>query len=268
MPRNPVKPPNIPNDVSLAIKQFLNIFDFLKLGEFENFVFRPELFKSFEKLDFPNWKQYYPIHENSKVSPLSSINDLEKDLPFELKDDESILRESPIIHQLKNLGNKASVKGDEVYLNKKQAELLLSCYAYLNFILCVAIFGESPINLFKNAKKGDQEAILQLIQLDKSLIESNWSMKEIKRAHLSGDKGYFKRLSKALISDSFKPKKKNLKLTLVLVYGWELGLNKLTNQEIFEFVKDLGIYGSDDPDSLNRELNRLGLRKRNRKPSK
>lgn len=61
-------------------------------------------------------------------------------------------------------------------LNKKQADLILACYVNLNFLLCSALFGESSSELFKKAKNGDREAILKLIQLDKSLVESGWSL--------------------------------------------------------------------------------------------
>lgn len=127
------------------------------------------------------------------------------------------------------------------------------------------LFGKSPFELFEEASKGDKGSILKLIQLDKSFIGSDWSMKEIKRAHLSGDQKYFKKLSKALTTNSFKPAKKNLKLCFALIFGWEDGFDKLSNDEILEFVKDLGIYDGDDPDTLYREIKRLGLRKKAKK---
>ena len=135
----------------------------------------------------------------------------------------------------------------------------------MNWTLIAALWGKSPFELFEKAKNGDRDSILKLIQLDKSLIQSDWSMREIKKAQLSGDQEYFKKLSKAIITNPFKPKKRNLKLSIVLVIGWEEGLKQFTNAEIFELVKELEIYGSEDPDSLYREINRLGLRKRIKK---
>ena len=52
---------------------------------------------------------------------------------------------------------------------------------------------------------------------------------------------------------------------LVLVYGWELGLNKLSNEEILDLVIELGVYKGNDADSLYREIKRLGLKKRKQK---
>jgi len=249
-------------DSILLIKKFLEIIDLFNLNENENFVFNSELFKSFEKLDFPNWNQYYPINNDLKDSPLSLINNLEKEFPMDFGDEEKILNESPIVSEIRKLSSKEQLENEEPYLNKKQANLILACYANLNFLLCSALFGESPSELFKKAANGDQISILKLIQLDKSLIESDWSMREIKKAQLSGDKDYFKKLSKVIIKNSFKPIKKNVKLSLVLVYGWELGLNKLSNEEILDLVIELGIYEGHDADTLYREIKRLGLKKR------
>ena len=252
-------------DSLLLIKQLLEIIDLFDLNENENFVFNSELFKSFEKLDFPNWKHFYPINNDLKDFPLSSINNLEMEFPIDFENDENFLNESPIVSEIRKLSSKEQLENEDVYLNKKQADLILACYANMNFLLCSAIFGESASELFKKAKNGDHGSILKLIQLDKSLIESDWSMREIKKAQLSGDKDYFKKLSRVLIKDSFKPTKKNLKLSMVLVYGWELGLNKLSNEEILDLVIELGIYEGNDADSLYREIKRLGLKKRKQK---
>jgi hypothetical protein len=252
-------------DSILLIKGFLEIIDLFNLNENENFIFNSELFKSFEKLDFPDWSQYYPINNDLKDSPLSLINDMEMEFPIDFKDEEKILNESPIVKEIRKLNSKEQLENEEPYLNKKQADLILACYANLNFLLCSALFGESPFELFKKAKNGDQSSILKLIRLDKSLIESDWSMREIKKAQLSGDKDYFKQLSKVLIKDSFKSIKKNLKLSMVLVCGWELGLNKLSNEEILDLVIQLGVYEGTDADTLYREIKRLGLKKRKQK---
>lgn len=249
-------------DSILLIKRILEIIDLFNFNDNENFVFNSELFKSFEKLDFPGWNQYYPINNDLKDSPLSSINNLEIEFPLDFEDEEKVLNESPIVDEIRKLSSKEQLENKEVYLNNKQADLILACYANLNFLLCPALFGESPSELFIKAKNGDQGSILKLIQLDKSLIESDWSMREIKKAQLSGDKDYFKKLSKVMIKNSFKPLKKNLKLSLVLVYGWELGLNKLSNEEILDLVIELGVYKGNDADSLYREIKRLGLKKR------
>ena len=151
------------SDSILLIKEFLEIIDLFNLNENENFIFNSELFKSFEKLDFPDWSQYYPINNDFKNSPLSSINKLEMELPIDFEDEEKILNESSIVKEIRKLSSKEQLENEDVFLNKKQADLILACYANLNFLLCSAIFGESPFELFKKAKNGDQGSILKLI---------------------------------------------------------------------------------------------------------
>ena len=43
--------------------------------------------------------------------------------------------------------------------------------------------------------------------------------------------------------------------------GWELGLKKLKNSEIHDFVTDLGVYQNEDTESLYKEIKRLKLRR-------
>ncbi|MGP0628668.1 hypothetical protein ACTRW9_03080 [Nitrospina sp. 32_T5] len=264
---NEISKINLKTELISFFSQFLKIIDLFDLNNNLSFDFNSELFKDFEKHKFPNWSKYYPILGNFKNSPLFGLKIPEDEFNLNFADHEEFINKSSVIGTLKELGNqdKHTVKKGEDRLTKSQVEFILSTYAALNFSLCAAIFGENPLELFIKAKKGDRESILKVIQLDKSLIGSNWSMKEIKKAQLSGDQEYFDQLSKAVKTKPFSPKKKNVKLALVLVFGWEMGLKELTNEEIFDLVKELGIYGSDDPGSLHREMNRLGLRKRGKK---
>lgn len=258
---------NPANELIPFFNQFLKVIDLFDLNNNLSFDFNSELFKDFEKHKFPNWDKYYPVLGNFKNSPLFDLKIPENEFNLDFANHEEFINKSSVIKTLKDLGkkDKHTVKKGEDRLTKSQVDFILSTYAALNFSLCAAIFGENPLELFKKAKKGDRESILKVIQLDKSLIGSNWSMKEIKKAQLSGDQEYLDQLSKAVKTKPFAPKKKNLKLTLVLIFGWEMGLKELTNEEIFDLAKELGIYGSDDPGSLHREMNRLGLRKRERK---
>lgn len=244
--------------------QILKVFDLFELSKNESFVFNPELFISIENLNFPDWSQHYPIHKDSDGFPFPSLSEKEMDeeLSLDLDDEEKFIKESHTINEIRKLSTKEQLEGKDKLFNQKQADHILACYAWMNFIFIAALFGKSPFILFESAKNGNHDAILKLIQLDKSLIGADWSMREIKKAHLSGNQEYFKKLAKALTTSPFKPKKTNPKLSIVLVFGWEMGLGKLSNDEILELVKDLGIYEGDDPDTLYREIKRLGLRKR------
>jgi hypothetical protein len=250
--------------------QFLKIFDLLEFSKDDLSVFSSEYLKSFESLNFPDWHSFYPLDKNSAKEhlPFISEEDFDKEMVQDYEDIDKCLKESPVFKQIRKLSTKEqkeSKEGDEVLLTKEQAEILLSCYAWMNFYVIAAIFGKMPFELFESAKNGDRASIFKLIQLDKSLIQSDWSMREVKKAQLSGDKEYFKKLAKAISTDPFKSKKVNIKLSIVLVFGWKMGLGKLSNLKILELVNELGVYEGEDPDSLYREIKRLGLRKRVKK---
>ena len=88
-------------------------------------------------------------------------------------------------------------------------------------------------------------------------------MREIKKAQLAGDEDYLNKLSKAISTKPYAPQKKSFKLSFFLIYGWESGLKELTNLEIFDLAKELDIYESDDPGSLDKLIYRWELKKEN-----
>jgi len=243
------------------------MFDLFDLSKKDSFVFNSELFKSFEKHDFPDWDSFYPFNKTHDNTPFSFLNEVNEEIEFDLlsRDFGKTLRDGAIFKQLRKLATEEQLEGDydeQFYFTRDQTKILLAGYAWVNFTFISAIFGKSPFELFEEANKGNRDSILKLIQLDKSFIGTDWAMREIKRAQLSGDQDYFKDLSKAIAANPFKSKKANLKLCFVLVFGWEMGLGKLSNEEILDFVKELDIYGGDDSGSLYKEIHRLGLRKR------
>jgi hypothetical protein len=247
--------------------QLLKFFDFFELPKNESFSLSHDLFKSFENLDFPSWNQFYPIHKDSAESSFPSLSEkeIDEELNLVFDNEEKLIRESRIINEIRKLSTKDQLEGKNVFLNQKQADHILTCYAWMNFSMIAGLFGKSPFVLFEEAKSGNRDSILKLIQLDKTFTGADWSMREIKKAHLSGDQEYFNKLAKALAKNPFASKKTNLKLCFVLVFGWEMELGKLSNDEILGFVKELGIYEGDDPDTLYREIKRLGLKKRTQK---
>ena len=101
--QNLISKNKINKELLLFFTQFLKIFDFIEITKADSFIFNPELFKSFEKLDFPDWSQFYPINYDLKDSPLSSINNLEMEFPIDFEDEEKFLNESSIISEIRKL---------------------------------------------------------------------------------------------------------------------------------------------------------------------
>lgn len=74
-------------DLILLLERILEIIDLFNLEQNENFVFNSKLFKSFERLGFPNWNQHCPTHKDSNGLPFSSISEkeIDEDLSLDLK---------------------------------------------------------------------------------------------------------------------------------------------------------------------------------------
>jgi hypothetical protein len=252
---------NLKNELFKFFTQFFKTIDFLKIPDTNTFSFIPEWIELFEKLGFPDWYHHYSSFENMDKSLLSFVKNPEQEVFQDLSDLDEAEKNSQISKRLEELVTNEQRQSKEPFINDEQAKIIFGCYALLNFGLLGAVYGENPFKLFKKAEKGERESILKVIQVDKSLIGTEWSMREIKKAHLSGDEDYLNQLSKAIIAKPYTPKKKDLKLSIFLLYGWESGLNELTNLENFDLAKELDIYESDDPGSLDKLIYRWGYRK-------
>ena len=241
----------------------LSLYEFFKIDEGGTIAFLPDFYEKYEKEGCPEWTYLY----GTKINLRKLFSVFWEAMPGGArKEIEQIGR----IKNAKERESKCSLVlekyNDDIWanvpaiLNRKKAGILLPAFVLMNYLLAPAIWGVQLAPLLEKARKGDRDSILKLIQIDKSLVSARWSTREIRRAQMAGDLAYFNDLANALRTDSLKPKKKNHRLSCVLVYCWPLGLSKLTNDDICDFVKDAGIYNGDS-DTLYREIKRLGLRK-------
>ena len=253
---------NLKNELIEFFTQFFQIIDLLKFTETNTFSFIPEWIDLFEKLSFPDWYQHYLSFENIENSPLAFVNNSDQEIFQDFSDLDEAEKNLQIINCLKELVTEEQKTSKDPFINNDQANIIFSCYAFMNFGLLGAVYGENPFELFKKAQKGERESILKVIQVDKSLIGTDWSMREIKKAQLAGDEEYLNKLAKVVSTKPYTPQKKDIKLTFFLLYGWESGLNELTGLEIFDIAKELDIYESDDPGSLDKLIYRWRLREK------
>ena len=243
-------------DLVLALYDILAVHD----GGAEELL--PELIEKFKKARCPDWTDSYSSKINLSKFFVSVRNSIRPEILAELQN----------LNSLKNSTEKEEKAcqifehyGEEIVncfhsvLLRQGIKVFLKCYVLIRLTLCPALFGENLAVLLKKARGGDRKSILKLIQVDKSLIQTSWSMREIRLAQLSDDKKYFKALAKAL-GDTFAPKKRNYQLSLILAFFWEPGLNKLSTDEICDLVTDLGIFNGSS-DTLYKEIQRLKLRK-------
>jgi hypothetical protein len=228
----------------------------------------PELYEKYEEEGCPDWTSMYgsKIKTNKiwsiffEAYPPNFLDELREisDLKLEKYFDR-------FIEICNKYDEELSKFGELIYegIKRKKITVLLSAYVLKNIIVCPALFGVNFSELLQKAKKGDHESIFKLIQIDKSFIGTRWVLKEIRKAQLSGNFEFLDKLGKNLRKDAWssnKNKKENIGQRLVLVLGWNLGLNKLTHPEIHDLLTDLGVCKYEDTDSLSHELKKLNLR--------
>jgi hypothetical protein len=208
-----VRNQNLKDELFQYFTQSLKILDLFELSETNTFSFIPEWIDLFEKLGFPDWHHHYPSFENIENSPLAFVKNPDQEIFQDFSDLDEAEKNMQIINRLKELVTEEQRKSKDPFINNEQANILFACYALMNFGLLGVVHGENPFELFKKSQKGERESILKVIQVDKSLIGTDWSMREIKKAHLSGEEEYLNKLSKAISTKPLTPQKKDIKLS-------------------------------------------------------
>jgi len=236
----------------------------------------PELYEKYEKEGCPDWTTMYG--SKIKLDKILSIvfDAVPSKFQEELAEISGLKPEKYFDKFIEICGryeNELGKYGELVFegLKRKKITVLLSAYVLHQIFVCPALFGVTFSELLKKAKKGDHDSIFKLIQIDKSLIGSRWALKEIRKAQLSGDFEFFNKLGKSIKKDAWdrnKKKKENMTQRLILVFCWNLGLNKLTHAEIHDFLTDLGVCDYEDTDSLSHEIKKLNLKKAEPKKKK
>lgn len=94
--------------------------------------------------------------------------------------------------------------------------------------------------LFDEARKGDDESLFKLLQIDKTLFDHDWVRVRIRKASYFGDLAFFDKMSKAINTDPLKNRKIHGDIFLILVQFWTVGLYRLTIPEIIEILEASG----------------------------
>lgn len=114
------------------------------------------------------------------------------------------------------------------------------------------------------ATKGDLNSLLKLIKLDKIFLTANFTQDWIWIAQGIEDKRFFENLSKALLHDTFRDRLMEVKFGIACYLLWFLGFNKLPKHQLLDFIEGEKIAGYPDPNSFNRRLSRIGLKRSTR----
>jgi hypothetical protein len=110
--------------------------------------------------------------------------------------------------------------------------------------------------LKENVIKGDDKSLFKAITIDKNFLYLDEVKKRITQAQLSGDSDFFNKLGKAIASNPLKRIGQHGKTYAVLKLFWLMGLYKLTNEELYEFLKSCGLIPPDYPDAFQKFVRR------------
>ncbi len=116
--------------------------------------------------------------------------------------------------------------------------------AFINFVL--SSFSQianlkTLADLKENISKGDEKAILKAVTIDKSYLYLDEVKNKIITAQLSGDNKFFAKLARAIADNPLKRIGQHYKTYSVLKLFWFHGLYRLTNEELYDFLKSCGL---------------------------
>lgn len=110
--------------------------------------------------------------------------------------------------------------------------------------------------LKENIIKGDDKSIFKAVTIDKNFQYLDEVKKRIAQAQLSGDSVFLSKLGRAIASNPLKRIGQHGKTYAVLKTYWFTGLYKLTNEELYDFLKSCGLLPPDYPDAFQKFVRR------------
>lgn len=132
-------------------------------------------------------------------------------------------------------------------------DILLSAYDAISRL----VFEKGLPDLLKEAKRGNEDSFFKLLRIDRTVVECEWGQKMIRKAQLTGDEKFFRKMAKAITTSPLENAKVYGQAAVVLLLFWRLGLYRLTNDELIELLEYCGIKVQDDPESFRKFVNRL-----------
>lgn len=141
---------------------------------------------------------------------------------------------------VKLFGEEKSVIDEQVEYFKKSNAVL----SFLNVILSMfsQLANQMPLmELKENIAKGDYQSLFKAVTIDKSILYLDEVKERVQTAQLAGDSKFFAKLGKAIADNPLKRVGQHGKTYAVLKMFWFHGLYKLTNEELYDFLKSCGL---------------------------
>jgi hypothetical protein len=127
-------------------------------------------------------------------------------------------------------------------------KFLLSLYNSI----CLLVFNISLPELLKDARNEDKESFFKILQIDRTAVECEWAKKMIRKAQLTADEEFFRKMGKAITTPPLENRKIYGRILVILLLFWQFGLWRLENEEIIELLEDSGIRVQDDQETFRK----------------
>ena len=124
-----------------------------------------------------------------------SVDRFKKVLRDFITDQSVLLLHTSIIEMEKEYKNTPKEVLEKKYFRQSIIfNILLSAYSSISAL----VFEKSLVDLLNEAKNGNEESIFSLLQIDRTVVELDWAQKMIRKAQLTGNESFFKRMAKAI----------------------------------------------------------------------
>jgi len=157
-----------------------------------------------------------------------------------------------------------ALTGDEFQSLREVAEsernlLIVEMRAWVDNAAALIATRRPMSDLLIAAKGGDDDALFAVLQINAQLINVEAIAARVRDKVENRDGHFLRRLERAITS---KPR---LQVSAIIGFTvtalWEAGLKRMTYPELRGFLKTAGFKGVPQPQALERQIQRLGLRK-------
>jgi len=151
--------------------------------------------------------------------------------------------------EMQRLKREAHAHADEMRIELKAA---------VDNLTALLVWGKPMSELLEAAEGGDDSAVLQVLQVNRRLAERDGISRVVQRALTEQNHAFLKELPK-VGSRPLPPK--HAKIGFIMSTLWDLGLKRLTFNQIRGFLKTVGVPQVPTRAALERYAQRIGLKK-------
>lgn len=138
------------------------------------------------------------------------------------------------------------------------ADMRIELKAAVDNLTALLVWGKPMCELLEAAEAGDASVVVQVLRVNPRLVKRDRMSRVVQRALAEPNHAFVKDLQK-IASRPLLPK--HAKIGLILSVLWDLGLERLTYNQIRGFLKTVGVQGVPTHAALERYGQRLGLKK-------